>query len=284
MIYLYIFLSVFAVSLISLIGLIALSLKKDFLQKTLFIFVGLAAGALFGDGFIHLIPEAFENTSNPIIISLVILSGILTFFILEKFLHWHHFHNIEKEDEVEALAEEYAERGRIKPLGILVLTSDAIHNLIDGVIIAASFFISVEIGIATTIAVMLHEIPQEAADFALLIHSGMKRTQALAWNFASALFAVLGAGFTILAGAFLEPFVFHVGAFAAGAFIYIAGSDLVPEIHKTRDVKKSAIQIVSIAVGILFMLSLTALESDEASQEIGSPLYNIVKAEKTLNQ
>lgn len=258
----YILLSVFAISLISLVGLVTLSWKKEFLQKILFVLVGLAAGALFGDAFIHLIPEAFEHVENWIIISLLVLAGILTFFALEKFLRWHHHHHIEMEDECHALGEVGDQTGKIKPLGVLILTSDAIHNLVDGVIIAASFFISIEVGIATAIAVALHEIPQEIADFGLLIHSGMKRVQALTWNFATALFAVLGAGLTILVGAVLEEYVFHIGAFAAGAFIYIAGSDLVPEIHKTRNLKKSSIQFLSIIVGIVIMLSLVALEGE----------------------
>jgi len=288
MIYLYIFSSVFIISLISLIGAVTLSFKKNFLQKILFVFVGLAAGALFGDAMLHLLPEAFENIPNPVTVSLLVLSGIIIFFMFEKFLLWHHSHGIEEDEEclkTESIFEEKTDTHikKIKPLGVLVLASDAIHNFADGVIIAAGFLISIEIGIATTLAVALHEVPQEIADFALLIHSGMKKFQALLWNFAIALFAVLGALIVVFAGPFLEAYVFHIGAFAAGIFIYIAGSDLVPEIHKTRDFKKSALQFVSIIVGIAIMLSLTALEGDENSDEIKNS-SNIAEVEQMLNK
>ncbi len=263
----YIIFSVFIISLISLVGALTLSWKKEFLQRALFVLVGLAAGALFGDAFLHLIPEAFEHTDRLTLVSLLIIAGFLAFFILEKFLHWHHHHGIEDSETCLVSEELKNSGGRIKPLGVLILTSDSIHNLVDGVIIAASFFISIEVGIATTIAVALHEIPQEIADFGLLVHSGMSRLKALIWNFATALFAVLGAAMTIALGSVLEGYVFFIGAFAAGAFIYIAGSDLVPEIQKTRNPKKSAIQFVSILVGIAIMLSLVALE-DEHNDEL----------------
>lgn len=275
----YILLSVFAVSLISLFGALTLSFQKEFLQKILFVLVGLAAGALFGDAFLHLIPEAFEHVENWVIISLLVLAGILTFFVLEKFLHWHHHHGVESVEECHTLEQMENYKGKIKPLGVLVLTSDSVHNLVDGVIIAASFFISIEVGIATAIAVALHEIPQEIADFGLLVHSGMSRLKALTWNFATALFAVLGASLTILFGVFLESYIFHIGAFAAGAFIYIAGSDLVPEIHKTRNLKKSAIQFASIIVGILIMLSLVALEEGHHDEEEHNNFGEIVETQ-----
>lgn len=266
MLSLYILLSVVIISLISLVGALTLSLSKSFLHKILYVLVGLAAGALFGDAFLHLIPEAFEHAGESAMIPIIVIAGILTFFVLEKFLHWHHHHHLEDGEECHEAENIGSESGKIKPLGILVLTSDSIHNLVDGIIIAASFFISVEVGIATTIAVALHEIPQEIADFGLLVHSGMSRVKALVWNFITALFAVLGAGITILFGVFLEPFVFHAGAFAAGAFIYIAGSDLVPEIHKTRNIKNSFIQFVSILVGIAIMFSLVFLEGEHGDE------------------
>lgn len=275
----YILFSVFIVSLISLIGALTLSWKKEFLQKALFVLVGLAAGALFGDAFIHLIPEAFEHADSWTLISLLIIAGFLAFFILEKFLHWHHHHGVEGE-ECLVSGELKNPDGKIKPLGVLVLTSDSIHNLVDGVIIAASFFISIEVGIATAIAVAIHEIPQEIADFGLLVHSGMSRLKALIWNFATALFAVLGAVMTIALGSILEGYVFYIGAFAAGAFIYIAGSDLVPEIQKTHNLKKSAIQFISILVGVAIMLTLLAFEVEHEEELNGN--NDNAKTEQTI--
>jgi len=257
MLSLYILLSVFGISLISLVGIFALSFKTDFLEKMLFIFVGLAAGAFFGNAFLHLIPESFRAVENTINVSLAVIVGILIFFILEKFLHWHH-HHAGTEDAEESHAHEMVDlpSKKIKPLGFLILISDSIHNFVDGVVIAASFSISVEVGIATTIAIALHEIPQEVADFALLLHSGMSKAKALWFNFASALFAVLGAGVAIVASNFVSGINPFIAAFAAGAFIYIAGSDLVPELHKTNNAKKSLIQFIAIIVGIALMFFL----------------------------
>lgn len=251
-IYLYAFSSVVIVSLISLIGIVALSLRKDFLQKSIFLIVSLAIGALFGDALIHLIPEAFEKIKNPAFVSLLIISGILSFLALEKFLRWHHDHG-------HSAPMEHG-NNRIKPLGFLVLISDSIHNLVDGIIIGASYLISIEVGIATTVAIILHEIPQEISDFGLLIHSGFTKMKALAINFMTALSAIVGVGISFIFSGSSEVFVPAVLAFAAGGFIYIAGSDLVPEIHKTSDLKRSLLQFIAILVGIGLMFALLLFE------------------------
>jgi zinc and cadmium transporter len=250
----YILLSVFIVSLVSLVGVFTLSFKETFLKRILFVLVGLAVGAFLGGAFLHLIPESLEAVGDAHKVSLYVLAGILLFFILEKFLHWHHSHGDSGEDV--HTQEEVVSNHRITPLGYLVLSSDALHNFLDGLIIAASFLVGVEVGVATTIAIILHEIPQEIADFGLLLHSGFSKAKALLFNFISALFAVLGAVLAIIAGSFFEHISPFVAAFAAGAFIYIAGSDLVPEIHKTRSPRKSLIQFVSIVLGIVIMLLL----------------------------
>ena len=174
------------VSLVSLIGIAALAWRADFLRKILFLLISVAAGALLGDAFIHLIPEAFEGADNPLHISLLLLGGFLSFFILEKLLNWHHVHTDEP-----LLAEEHA---RIHPVGHLVLISDGFHNLVDGVAIGAAFMVSVEVGIATTLAILLHEIPQEIGDFALLVHAGFSRAKALLLNLLSAASAFVGVG------------------------------------------------------------------------------------------
>src|SRR3989344_2205335 len=157
--YLYAFASVIIVSLISLVGVFSLSIKEQLLRKYIFIFISLAVGSLLGDAFIHLIPEALETSANVALTSVLIISGILLFFILEKFLHWHHH----GEDESEP---------HIQPVGNLILFSDGVHNLIDGIIIGVSFMASIPVGIATTVAVILHEIPQEVGDFTVLLHAG----------------------------------------------------------------------------------------------------------------
>jgi zinc and cadmium transporter len=244
-------LAVGAVSLVSLIGITTLSLKQEFLKRILFLLISLAAGALLGDAFIHLIPEAFAEADTTLV-ALLILAGVLTFFVLEKFLHWHHSHG---DDEFSP------EHAKIHPVGNLVIVSDGIHNLVDGLAIGAAFMVSPEIGVATTIAIALHEIPQEIGDFGLLIHAGFSRMQALAMNFISALTAFVGLGAAFLLGEAHEELIPLIAAFAAGNFIYIALADLVPELQKTTDKKRSVLQVGMIVLGIVAMLGLTLVEA-----------------------
>ena len=244
--YLYSIGSVTIVSLISLLGVVFLSSREDVIKKYLYIFISLAVGALLGDSFIHLIPEALEE-SLGVTTSILIIVGILFFFVLEKFLHWHHHGEDTEEDH-------------IHPVGKLVLFSDGVHNFLDGIIIAASFAVSVPVGIATTLAVVLHEIPQEIGDFAVLIHSGYNKTKALWLNFVSALTAVLGVGVFFVLGEFAESLSLYFVPIAAGGFIYIAVADLIPELHKTKAIKHSIYQITAVILGVGVMWLLTFLE------------------------
>ena len=246
-IYLYTIGSVAAVSLISLLGVIFLASREDILRKYMYVFISLAVGALLGDSFIHLIPEALEE-SLGVTTSILIIVGILFFFVLEKFLHWHH-HGEDTDEEL-----------HIHPVGKLILFSDGVHNFLDGIIIAASFTVSVPVGIATTLAVILHEIPQEIGDFAVLIHSGYTKTKALWLNFFSALTAVLGAGVFFVLGEFAESLSLYFVPIAAGGFIYIAVADLIPELHKTKAVKHSIYQSTAVVGGVIVMWALTVLE------------------------
>ncbi len=244
----YTLLSVILVSLISLIGVFTLSINKKILDRSIFFLVSLAVGALFGDAIIHLIPEAFESFENTTTAALFIIIGIFIFFILEKFLHWHHCHGTHNEGCHKA-----------RPLGSIILFSDAVHNFLDGAIIGAAYLVSIEVGIATTFAIILHEIPQEIGDFAILIHSGYTRAKALLVNFLSALISVLGAGFALLLGDISDKITPALIAIAAGSFLYIAGSDLVPELHKISELKKSIVQFIAIIIGISLMFALTLI-------------------------
>ena len=245
--YIYAFASVFIISAISLLGVLMLSIKEHFLTKYIFIFISLAVGSLLGDAFIHLIPEALESSSNATLTSILIIFGIMIFFALEKFLHWHH-HGEDKN--------EY----HIHPVGNLVLFSDGVHNLIDGIIIGASFIVSIPLGLATTIAVILHEIPQEIGDFAVLIHAGFKKQHALWLNFISALSAVVGVLIIFILGETGENFAMWILPIAAGGFIYIAVADLIPELHKTKEIKHSITQIIAVMAGVLAMILLVFIE------------------------
>ncbi|MBI2108721.1 MAG: ZIP family metal transporter [Parcubacteria group bacterium] len=258
---LYSFISVFIVSLISLVGVLALSINESALRKWILVLVSLAVGALFGDAIIHLLPEAFAKSANPTLTSLLVIGGILLFFVLEKFLHWHHQHGHEL-NEKECTDDEICNKNEehIHPIGYLIIVSDGFHNFIDGIIIAASYFISIEVGIATTIAIILHEIPQEIGDFGVLLHAGFSKTKALAVNFLSALFAVLGVLLVFLIGVSAEIIAAIIIPLAAGGFLYIAGSDLVPELHKTTNVNHSFVQLLAILLGIASMVVLLAFE------------------------
>jgi zinc and cadmium transporter len=246
-IYLYTFASVMVVSFISFVGVLTLSLREDILRKYIFIFISIAVGALLGDALIHLIPEALENSSNTTLTSTLIIAGIILFFTLEKFLHWHH-HGEDKDND------------HVHPVGKMVLFSDGVHNFIDGIIIAASFLVSVPVGLATTLAVILHEIPQEIGDFAVLLHSGYTKKRALWLNFLSALAALLGAIILFAIGGMVEVATTWFIPIAAGGFIYIAVADLIPELQKTKDAKNSFIQILAVITGVLAMLVLVYLE------------------------
>lgn len=246
----YSILSVLAVSLISFVGLFTLSIKEDVLKEYVFILVSLAVGALLGDAFLHLIPESFEKIQNGILVVLAIAGGMLVFFILEKFLHWHH--HLEENDE---------KHHHLHHVGKMILISDGLHNFIDGLIIGASYIISVPVGVATTIAVILHEIPQEIGDFGVLLHSGYSRRRALWFNFLSALTATVGVVVAFLLKDVAEIIALWALPVAAGGFIYIAMSDLVPELFKTKNKKHIAIQLAFVLLGFLSMLALLLLES-----------------------
>ena len=244
------------VSVISLAGIVTLSLRESVLRRLVFVLVGLAVGSLLGDAFLHLIPEALESGIGSAGVGSAVMCGVLVFFVLEKFLHWHHCHGEHEECEEAAALHDHAP----KELGALILSADFVHNGIDGIIIGASFLVSPEVGIATTSAVVLHEIPQEIADFGLLIHAGWSRARALLWNFLSALPAFLGALFVLMLGTRVEHVIPLAAAFTAGAFIYIASADLVPELHKTEGIGKTTLQILAVALGFGLMLILALFE------------------------
>ena len=209
--------------------------------------VSLAVGSLFGDAFIHLLPESFEKFEAKVEASLYVLTGIFLFFILEKFLLWRHQHTLEASHA-------------IRPVGYMNLFADGVLNFIDGTIIGASYLVSLPVGIATTLAVIFHEIPHELGNFFVLLYAGFTKTRALFFNFLTGLFAILGTLVALLVGSRVEHFSLLMLPLAAGGFIYIAGSDLVPELNKESDLFKSVIQMMAIALGVGLMLLLTLLE------------------------
>ena len=233
-----ILLAVLAVSLVSVLGIFIFLVQRK-LNRYLFFFVSFAAGSLLGAAFLDLIPESLEGGYSKSIPVLILL-GILSFFILEKFLHWHHHHTGHKHEEVHAFT-------------YLNIIGDGIHNLLDGALIAISFMSSSSLGIVTTIAIIAHEIPQEIGDIAVLIYGGFSRIKALVFNFLTALTAFLGALIAYFYSNAFEGLGSYITAFAVGGFIYIASTDLIPEIHKEKNLKKSIIQFFLMVLGIILI-------------------------------
>lgn len=235
--------SVVIVSSVSLIGVIAFAIKPNVLKGITLILVSMAAGSLLGDAFLHLIPQSFEEISNFLVIGLLILVGIVSMLVLEKFIHWRHCHH-------------ETSSSHVHPLAISNLVGDGVHNFLDGIVIGSSYLVSIELGVATTIAVLLHEIPQEIGDFGVLIHAGLPKKKALLLNFLSGLVAIVGVLAVIIIGTRINDFVAYLIPLAAGGFIYIAAADLLPEVKHEEDTKQSLIQLVFLIVGILLMLLL----------------------------
>ena len=242
-----VFISVLAVSLVSVVAFLFLPLAKKRLKNIVLYLVAFSAGALFGDAFIHLLPELFEKMPSKTQLSLFVLAGILLFFVLEKFIRWRHCHIDVSENH-------------LPPLAALNLVGDGAHNFLDGAIIAASYLVSAPLGVATSLAVLFHEIPQEIGDAGVLLHSGLSFRRALFFNFLSALSAVLGALLTLLVGEKMADFSLAVTAVAAGGFIYIAGSDLIPELQHNVEPKQSFKQFFALLLGISVMLALRILD------------------------
>lgn len=234
-------------SVISLIGGIVLLTREKFALKISHFLASFAAGTLLGAAFLDLLPEAHHEVEHlveegygEINIFLWTLVGILLFFLLERFIHWfHHHHDHEKDPH-----------GR-KPTISLVMLGDTIHNFIDGIAIAATFLVSIPLGIATTIAVAAHEIPQEIGDFGILLHKGMKRKKIIVFNILSAFAALVGAVGMFYLGESLEQYLPIFLAVTAGFFIYIAASDLIPEIHEENRKGFAIIETILLLLGVL---------------------------------
>lgn len=229
--------STFLISLASLIGVFTISIKEKILSKFFLSLISLSAGALMGGAFLHLLPEASEKLNNENMYSIVLFSFIL-FFLIEKVLHWRHCHK---------------KNCDVHTFGYMNLFGDAVHNFIDGLVIASTFLIDIKLGILTSFAIALHEIPQEIGDFGVLLYSGFSRKKALLFNFFIALTSVFGGIVGYFLSFQIENMTSYLLPFAAGGFIYIAASDLMPEIRKEKSFKKSMLSFGIFLLGILIM-------------------------------
>ncbi|MEK6849349.1 MAG: ZIP family metal transporter [Nanoarchaeota archaeon] len=245
-----ILLSVLIVSVISFIGALTLLSKFIKFDKMMFWFVSFAAGAMLSAAFFDLLPEAVEAGGDLPIFAYVFL-GMALFFLVEKLLYWHHCHHGSCHSH-----HGHMHKG-MKPVGLLNLIGDGVHNFLDGAIIASSYLVNPQLGVVTTIAVILHEIPQEIGDFSILIYAGFSKGKALFFNFLSALTAILGAVVAYFFAGAVETAEPVMLAMAAGGFIYIAAADLIPELHHDQDYPKALIQLVWFALGafIIYLVS-----------------------------
>jgi len=237
MVLLWILSSTFIVSLISLVGIFTLIINDRLLDKILFGLIGFSAGALIGGAFLHIMPDVLKETESTIAFSFLIL-GIILFFSMERYFYWRHCHDADCS---------------IHAFTYLNLAGEAFHNFIDGMAIAAGFLISRQLGIVTTLAIIMHEIPKELGNFGILVYGGFTKRKALIYNFISALMAMLGAIIAYFISDFAKGFSNFILPLTAGGFIYIATSDLIPEIHKEKNSPHSTAAFVAFLFGILFM-------------------------------
>ena len=242
---LYIIVSVLIVSLISFIGILFL-IKQKWLDKVVFYLVSFAVGTLLAGAFLHILPEAIEENGEPHIIFVFVLVGMVAFYVIEKFMWWHHCHH----------SPHATCRRHKKGVAYLNLIGDGLHNLLDGAIIATTYLASIPLGIITTMAVLAHEVPQEIGDFGILVFGGFSKFKALAWNFISGLTALIGGVLVYFLASYFEGILVYLMALSAGSFIYIAGVDLIPHLHEEKEMKKSLIQFGMILLGILIIVVL----------------------------
>jgi zinc and cadmium transporter len=237
----WILVATFMVSSISFIGAVTLAMSEKLLKRILILLVGFSAGALMGGAFLHLLPEAIEAQPAAVTnLFLMVLASFVMFFVLEKLL-WRHCH--EKTCPIHTFA-------------YLNLFGDSVHNFIDGLVMAGSFMVSIPLGFITTLAIAAHEIPQELGDFGVLIYGGFKPRKALALNFVTALTAIAGG----ITGYYLFPYLggamIYLLPFAAGGFLYIAASDLIPELHKEANTARTVMSFALFLAGIVLMLAI----------------------------
>ena len=239
MTWLFALLSALVVSLVSFIGVFFLSFRQEKLRKVLVYLVCFAVGALLGNAFFHLLPESYYhiNTSHA---AWLCIGGFLIFFILEQCLHLH------------------SHKKEVKNYGYLSLYADGIHNFTDGILIAIAWMISPEMGLSTTLVILLHEIPQEIGDFGVLLQAGFSRKKALMFNFYSGCAAILGTFLTLWLGEGISHFSTYVMPFAAGGFIYLAATSLLPEILKQSTKRDFIWFILLILLGIAVMYYFNA--------------------------
>jgi len=244
MVLLNILIACFLISISVWLAVLFLFFKKETLSKITMFLVSLSAGALIGSAFLHLLPEASEEMEAEKLFFIVLLAFVI-FFLIEKLFHWNHCHK---------------ENCEIHTFGYMNLVGDSLHNFIDGLVIASVFLVDFKLGVVTTLAIALHEIPQEIGDFGVLIHAGFNKVKALVLNYIIATTIILGGVVGYFASFYIKDLIPYLLPIAAGGFIYIASSDLMPEIRKETNLKKSIISFGIFLSGIVLMYAVKFLE------------------------
>jgi len=238
--------SVAVVSALSFVGVLTFLLGRELQRSLLLYMVSFSVGGLLGGAFFHLIPEASETSGFTPQVSTFILLGILVSFGVEECLRWRHCHVLTSDEHPHTFA-------------YMNLFGDAVHNLIDGMVIGGSYLVSPLMGLATTLAVCFHELPQEIGDFAVLIYAGYKRRRALLYNFLSALTAFIGVILSLALSVHIVEMTKFLIPFAAGNFIYIASSDLIPELHAEGELSQTILKLAAIILGLIILSSIKSM-------------------------
>lgn len=254
-------LSVLLISLASLAGAFTLSLGRARLERVIFLLVAFAVGAMLGGALLHLIPESYEALGGGPQTGALVLGGVLAFFVLEKFLHWRHQHGAPEALEGATghshgmAGHSHSHGSKEAPFALINLVGTVAHNAIDGAIVAAAYLVSIQTGIVTTLAVMLHEIPQEIGNFGVLVYGGYSPRKALLYNFGAGMAGVVSAILVLVVGGQVQGLADWLLPITAGAFLYIAGSDLIPELNRRHSypATKAVSQLLMMLLGVAVM-------------------------------
>ena len=273
------FLMIFLIGCLSLTGLFMISLKEKILDRILFILVAFATGSILATALFDLIPESLHHLEElnaegagitETFVFSIIISGYVIFFILERFIYWFHGHAHEHEnqlvcyDNITEGSSKILDKGEnIKSFALLNLIGDGLHNFLDGIIIMVAFLSGTATGIVITLAVLFHELPQEIGDFGILLYGGFTKKKALTFNFISGMIALLGGLLAFIFSNTIETFNMFFLAFSGGGFLYIASTELMPELIKEKNLKKSIIQAFIFMGGLLLIVFLVIFLSHE---------------------
>ncbi len=243
-------------TLLGFVGVFTFKLSRKVFDAFIYAMVAFAAGSLLGGAFFHLLPESIERGVEPLTFSIILICSFSLFLLLEDFLHWHRC--MESRNKKNFINSDKKKPNRISSVSYLLLIGDFVHNFIDGVVLVGSVLISVPVGVVTSIMILAHELPEELGIFAVLVHGGMREVQSVYNSVIAQSSVVLGVilGYFVMRNSSWVPYLLP---FAAGSFLYISASDLIPEINSKKS-KERLVSALWLVVGIVFMLMIKLFE------------------------